>query len=321
MKFTNKLILDLTNHVNFLEKIRNLKDLDFFLSEPCRLNTLYWIVNSYKIMGIDPGMKDIVDFVKSCKNEDGGYGGSTNHPSTILTTFNALQILYIYKENFYDNKTINFILSNMNEDGSFRNDRYGMTDNRINCSAVLSLHLLYLNKTLNFERSSLAEQIPYKYCDSIEFDYKKCIEYIISCYNPDGGFGLAKGDESHCAFTFCCISSLRSLGSLQYTNIRDISRFIALRQEKSGGLSGRINKKEDVCYSFWAYATMKMIHKNHLLNEQMLIDFILSCQGKNGGFSDRPKNEADPYHLMFSLAALSLLGYEGVGEVDPGFAV
>lgn len=74
MKFTNKLILDLTNHVNFLEKIRNLKDLDFFLSEPCRLNTLYWIVNSYKIMGIDPGMKDIVDFVKSCKNEDGGYG-------------------------------------------------------------------------------------------------------------------------------------------------------------------------------------------------------------------------------------------------------
>ncbi|KAK6090554.1 hypothetical protein P3W45_000277 [Vairimorpha bombi] len=310
------------NHDNYLKEVMNRRDLNYKLSEPCRLNTLYWIINSYKIMNIENDLKEeVLSLVQKCKNEDGGYGGSENYPSTILTTFNALQILYIYKQNFYDENTISFIIQNFKENGSFMNDKFGMSDNRINCSAVLSLHLLYLNRKMKFDADLLKIKISYEFCDQIKFNYKKCIEYIISCYNPDGGFGLDKGDESHCAFTFCCLSILRSLGSIEYVNKRDITRFIILRQDENGGLSGRVNKKEDVCYSFWAYAALKIINRNNFIDEEKLKNFILSCQAKEGGFSDRPGNEPDPYHLMFSLAGLSLLGYKGLKDIDPGFAL
>ncbi|WUR03977.1 geranylgeranyl transferase type-2 subunit beta (PGTB2) [Vairimorpha necatrix] len=314
-------ILNIEDHKNFLEKISQDKILDFYLSEPSRLNTIYWTINSYKIMNSKKDFSNFLFFTKNCKNQDGGYGGSTNFPSTILSTFNALQILYISKQDFFDIKTVNFILKNFNKNGSFNNDEFGMTDNRINCSAVLSLHLLYLNKNRVFDISSLSKPIPVDFCENIKFDYKSCVRYIMSCYNKDGGFGLAIGDETHCAFTFCCLSVLRSLGGIEYVNSRDISRFICLRQVENGGLSGRINKKEDVCYSFWAYASLKMIKKNHLIDEEKLKEFILRCQGIKGGISDRPGNEPDPYHLMFSLAALSLLGYDGLSPVDPGFAL
>ena len=48
---------------------------------------------------------------------------------------------------------------------------------------------------------------------------------------------------------------------------------------------------------------------------------IYSCQGENGGFSDRPGHECDLYHLMFSLTSLSLLEEEDLKKVDPGFAI
>lgn len=36
-----------------------------------------------------------------------------------------------------------------------------------------------------------------------------------------------------------------------------------------------------------------------------------------GGFADRPGNMVDVYHTHFGIAGLSLLGIEGLQEVDP----
>lgn len=36
-----------------------------------------------------------------------------------------------------------------------------------------------------------------------------------------------------------------------------------------------------------------------------------------GGFADRPGNMVDVYHTHFGIAGLSLLGFEGLQEVDP----
>jgi geranylgeranyl transferase type-2 subunit beta len=36
-----------------------------------------------------------------------------------------------------------------------------------------------------------------------------------------------------------------------------------------------------------------------------------------GGFADRPGNMVDVYHTHFGIAGLSLLGMEGLEEVDP----
>lgn len=304
-------------HVDFIKRITEEKDLNFFITHPTRLNTIYWAVNAYRIMHKSNKInkKDTLEFVMNCKNLDGGFGGNIGYPSSILSTFNALQILYILNHPYHDSTTLNYILGRINPDGSFSNDEYGESDVRILCSGVLSLRLLELLSKGDFSRESLGMKIENLTSRS------KIVEYIMKCYNTDGGFGSIPGGESHNAFTFCCLSSLRSLGGIESFGASDISRFISLRQKENGGLSGRIGKKEDVCYSFWAYSSLLLLGRENRINEAKLKEFILSCQSQKGGFSDRPQNEPDLYHLMFSLAALGLLGHGGLYRVDPGFCL
>lgn len=258
-------------------------------------------------------------FVRDCQNKDGGFGGSVNYPSTVLSTFNALQILYLLQHPLDLTKTKAFITDLINEDGSIYNDKYKETDVRILCCGVLSLQLIDLLSKGDFDRRKLSKRIP----EDLLPDTKRfnLTNFIMKCYNNDGGFGNIPGGESHNAHTFCCLSSLRALGALEAFGTTDIARYITLKQKVNGGLSGRVSKKEDVCYSFWAYSSMVMIGREGMVNQERLKEFILSCQSQNGGFSDRPGNEPDLYHLMFSLAGLSLMGFEGLEAVDPGYCV
>lgn len=41
----------------------------------------------------------------------------------------------------------------------------------------------------------------------------------------------------------------------------------------------------------------------------------------DGGISDRPDDMADVYHTFFGIAGLSLMGYEGLGAIDPTYAL
>lgn len=49
--------------------------------------------------------------------------------------------------------------------------------------------------------------------------------------------------------------------------------------------------------------------KTHLAN--------LPQDPEAGGFADRPGNAVDVFHTVFAVAGLSLLGFEGIAEVDP----
>lgn len=42
---------------------------------------------------------------------------------------------------------------------------------------------------------------------------------------------------------------------------------------------------------------------------------------ETGGFSDRPGDLPDPFHSLFGLAALSLLGESQIMEVDPTYCM
>lgn len=42
---------------------------------------------------------------------------------------------------------------------------------------------------------------------------------------------------------------------------------------------------------------------------------------ETGGFSDRPNDMPDPFHTLFGLAGLSLLGEETLKEVNPVFCM
>lgn len=330
-------MLDKRKHVEYIKKTINTKDIQYYLTDQSRVFTIYWAVNSLKIMNDDYFYDletKIVELVKNCLNDDGGFGGNVGYSSNILFTFHALQLLYLYDIPYYNPKTINYIINLQDQDGAFMNDKYGEKDTRFDCCAILSLHLLFIMRNhinnieeckyfydkCSFNINEFKIPLEDSFLSEIKFNKDLFIRHIIECYNLDGGFGQIVGSESHAAQIFCCISSLRSLGSLDIVDLDMIENFLVFRQCKNGGLSGRVDKKEDVCYSFWAYSALIMIGSDGI-SKEALKQFIYSCQGDNGGFSDRKDNEPDLYHLMFSLASLSLMDEKELKPIDPGFCL
>lgn len=301
----------------------------YHYTEYMRLSTMYWSASILRMLGFLEEMHStkapFLDFVAQCRNEDGGYGMSRGFPSTILSTFNALQLLHIFCEMAYDERVEDYILGLFGSNGVFYGDIYKEEDTRFVCCAILSLKLLSLAKeNAQYDRERLAERISDTYIAHITtkgFSKDRVVEYILRCYNFDGGFGSAPGNESHTAQIFCSLGALRALGALHSFDHCRTAQFIVFRQHSSGGFGGRPNKREDVCYSFWNIASLCMLERVHLINTRRLWDFVLSCQDSSGGFSDFPENEPDVYHTMFALAGLSLTGFPGVGAVDAGLCL
>lgn len=82
------------------------------------------------------------------------------------------------------------------------------------------------------------------------------------------------------------------------------------RQTESGGFNGRPEKLPDVCYSWWALSTAKIIKKENWINFDKLKKFILESQDfDDGGIADRKGNVTDIFHTYFGICGLSLMNY------------
>jgi geranylgeranyl transferase type-2 subunit beta len=88
------------------------------------------------------------------------------------------------------------------------------------------------------------------------------------------------------------------------------------------GLNGRPEKLPDVCYSWWVVASLRIIGRLDWLDKNQLRKFIMACQDvETGGFSDRPNDMPDPFHTLFGLAGLSLLGESSLKTINPVFCM
>ncbi|MCJ8740476.1 hypothetical protein PDJAM_G00059380 [Pangasius djambal] len=121
---------------------------------------------------------------------------------------------------------------------------------------------------------------------------------------------------------YCCTGFLSITGQLQQVNADLLGWWLCERQLPSGGLNGRPEKLPDVCYSWWVLAALKIIGRIHWIDKAKLRTFILACQDEEtGGFADRPGDMVDPFHTLFGVAGLSLLGDEQVKVVNPVFCM
>lgn len=147
---------------------------------------------------------------------------------------------------------------------------------------------------------------------------EKTVEWILKCKNYDGGFGSRPGSESHAGQIFCCVSALAIADALHHVDTDLLSWWLCERQLKNGGLNGRPQKLEDVCYSWWVLSSLSTLGNVHWIDKDKLIKFILSAQDpEKGGIADRAGDMTDVFHTVFGVAGLSLLGYPGLKPVDP----
>lgn len=103
----------------------------------------------------------------------------------------------------------------------------------------------------------------------------------------------------------------------------ELGEWLALRQLSNGGLNGRPEKLEDVCYSWWVLSALHLVNPSlDWISKADLTGFILRCQDPvSGGISDRPGDMPDVFHTLFGIAGLSLMQAEELELIDPAYCM
>lgn len=141
--------------------------------------------------------------------------------------------------------------------GSFIGDEWGEVDTRFSYIAIMGLSLLGRLHFINLERA---------------------VDFILACKNFDEAFGAVPYAESHAGQTFCCVAALAIAGQLHRIDVDKLGWWLAERQLPCGGLNGRPEKKEDVCYSWWVLSALAILGKLDWIDGPKLAEYILSCQ-------------------------------------------
>ena len=291
-----------SKHQQFLlAYAKNQNSYEYVMSEWLRASGVYWCLTALKLLNCDELKEDdIEEFVMSCYSpETGGFGASPKHDPHILYTLSAVQILaLIDRLDVLDrDKVISFVTDLQQQDGSFYGDEWGEVDTRFTFCAFATLSLLGSLNSCNVTTA---------------------VGFVLRCRNFDGAFGCVPGSESHAGQVFCCVGALSIANKLDKLDCDQLGWWLSERQLPSGGLNGRPEKLPDVCYSWWVLASLKIIGRAHWLDKDKLVKFILASQDdETGGFADRPGDMVDPFHTLFGLAGLSLLGDNQLAKVNP----
>jgi len=301
-------VLLLDKHTAYIKSYQDKKeDYEYVMSEYLRMSGIYWGLTAMALMKeLEVMDRDgILDFVKQCHHSCGGFSASKNHDPHLLYTLSAVQILALYDSlDLIDcNMVTEYVAGLQQADGSFIGDKWGEVDTRFSFCALACLSLMGR-------------------LDSVDVD--KAVEYILRCMNFDGGFGSSIGSESHAGQIYCCVGALSITHSLHHVNADLLGWWLCERQLPSGGLNGRPEKLPDVCYSWWVLASLKIIGRIDWIDKQKLCNFILASQDdETGGISDRPGDMVDPFHTLFGVAGLSLLGHDKdrIEDVNPVFCL
>lgn len=290
---------------------------------------------------------------ESNSSDDYGFGGNVGHDSHLIYTLSALQILAMCGgretlEKYINKDRMLAHLASLHDpsSGSFKGDNWGEVDTRFSYIAIQILAILgYVNPNKGDHNrgklypkedhgftSSKHQLIPKESGSSqkatLYIDLDMALNYITRCQNFDGGYGTVPGAESHSGQIFCCVGALSLMGRMDLISASNkenevrLKKWLAQRQTPNGGLNGRPEKLEDVCYSWWVLSAMANLNILDWIDRIKLIDFILKSQDdETGGIADRPGDYPDVFHCNFGICGLSLLGFEGLKEVDPRFCL
>ncbi|KAK3167799.1 hypothetical protein OEA41_004245 [Lepraria neglecta] len=305
----DELKLAVDNHVKYIQSLDTRQDeLEYWLTEHLRLNGVYWGLTALHLLGHPEGLpRDAtIDFVLSCQHGSGGFGAAPGHDAHMLYTVSAVQILATIdaveeldlRGKAGEEQVGKYIAGLQNrETGSFAGDEWGETDTRFLFGAFNALSLLHLLSLI---------------------DVPKAVAHVHACANFDGGYGVSPGAESHAGQIYTCVGALAIAGRLDLVDRDRLGGWLSERQLPNGGLNGRPEKLEDVCYSWWVMSSLAMIDRLRWIDGDKLTQFILRCQDREqGGIADRPGDMVDVFHTVFGIAGLSLLSFPGLEAVDP----
>ncbi|KAJ9069666.1 geranylgeranyl transferase type-1 subunit beta [Entomophthora muscae] len=152
------------------------------------------------------------------------------------------------------------------------------------------------------------------------FDVDLAVKYIQSSQTYEYAISQGPNQESHGGSTYCGLASLELAGRLDALSDKEETLKWCLNRQASG-FHGRCNKLDDTCYSFWIGASIQILGGIDMINEKNNCNFLYSTQTKMGGFGKYPGGMPDTLHSYMGLAALSLMGQEGVKKIHPSLNI
>ena len=250
-----------------------------------RLNGVYWGLTALHLLGHPDALlrHETIKFILSCQHDSGGFGAAPGHDAHLLYTVSAVQVLatldaldqlptredgvtkkvaHCKTDLIWHRNNLTFWSTDIAElqdrsAGTFAGDLWGETDTRFLYGALNALSLL--------GELGLV-------------DIPAAVAHVQACANPDGGFGVCPGAESHAGQVFACLGALSIAQQLETVDQQRTAAWLSERQLPNGGLNGRPEKLQDVCYSWWGGSSLAMLGRLHWIDGERLRTFILSCQ-------------------------------------------
>jgi len=290
---------------------------------------------SYPLTPDSSQIKDAMSYLKSCQNEDGGFGADANSNSSIGTTNWAVIAIASIGEDPHNwikngNSPIDFMSAHANE-----------LDNEINVATAYERFLLALvasgEDPRNFNGTNYVEKVKSFYNsttkqigdptllnddfwgvlalvaanESSSIEVKNSVKFIKENQNQDGGWGYALGADSDSNDVAIAIQALIASGeSPESSVLKNATNNLKTFQNNDGGFSWSIGYLSDSSSDSWVIQAIVASGddpRNWTKNNSNPVEHLLSLQQDDGSFNWTMQQRLNPCKMTTD-AILALLG-------------
>ena len=135
------------------------------------------------------------------------------------------------------------------------------------------------------------------------------VKFIVSLQQEDGSFVGDQWGEVDTRFSYCAISALSLLSSLDEINLPKAVEYIASSQNLDGGFGSMKGAESHAGQVFCCVGALSIAKSLHVIKHPDLLGWWLAeRQCDSGGLNGRPEKQADVCYSWWILSALSIIG-------------
>ncbi|KYO01718.1 putative geranylgeranyltransferase [Plasmodium gaboni] len=269
-------------HIQYLESYTTIKNAEeLIFNETLKMCGVFYFLCSCKILSHTIEKKDeFINFILKCQNVDGGFGNNINYDSHIVSTHHAILSLLL----------LNYSFDKINEHMDKVNNHHDINNSNDN-------NKYDINNTNDNNYNVYSKTIRENTCN-----------YILTLFNEDGSF---KGDiwgEVDTRFVYSAVSCLTILNKINLVCVDKISSYLLTNYAIcENGFSWVSGNEPHAASVFCCIATLFLIQKLYLINENKLAHWLSLRQTTNGGFNGRAEKLTDTCYSWWIFSTLIVL--------------
>ncbi|CCD11977.1 unnamed protein product [Trypanosoma congolense IL3000] len=138
------------------------------------------------------------------------------------------------------------------------------------------------------------------------FKREDIVDFVVKCYNSDGGFGGNIGQDSNLLYTLSAVQILCLLDSLSSIDVDKCAQYVASMQLEDGSFQGDEWGEIDTRFVYVAMNCLQLLGRLHLINVEAAVEWVLRCQNWDGGFGVAPGAESHAGQIFCCVGVLRI---------------